>query len=63
MGSTLTAMLWAGSHFAMAHIGDSRAYLLRGGRLRQITEDHVLSRLVANRRRPGITRLTGGASR
>jgi protein phosphatase len=48
MGSTLTAMLWAGSHIAIAHIGDSRAYLLRGGRLRQITEDHVLSRLVAN---------------
>lgn len=48
MGSTLTAMLWAGSHIAIAHIGDSRAYLLRGGHLRQITEDHVLSRLVAN---------------
>jgi protein phosphatase len=47
MGSTLTAMLWSGSHVAVAHIGDSRAYLLRNGMLRQITEDHVLSNLVA----------------
>jgi PPM family protein phosphatase len=47
MGSTLTAMLWSGSHMALAHIGDSRAYLLRSGVMRQITEDHVLSNLVA----------------
>jgi PPM family protein phosphatase len=47
MGSTLTAMLWSGSHLAVAHIGDSRAYLLRDRVLRQITEDHVLGNLVA----------------
>lgn len=47
MGSTLTAMLWSGSHVAVAHIGDSRAYLLRDQVMRQITEDHVLSNLVA----------------
>jgi PPM family protein phosphatase len=47
MGSTLTAMLWSGSHVAIAHIGDSRAYLLRNGVLRQITEDHVVRNLVA----------------
>jgi PPM family protein phosphatase len=47
MGSTLTAMLWSGSHLAVAHIGDSRAYLFRDRVLRQITEDHVLSNLVA----------------
>jgi PPM family protein phosphatase len=47
MGSTLTALLWSGAHVAVAHIGDSRAYLLRGGRLRRITEDHVLGNLVA----------------
>ena len=29
MGSTLTAMLWSADHFAIANIGDSRAYLLR----------------------------------
>jgi PPM family protein phosphatase len=47
MGSTLTALLWSGTHVAVAHIGDSRAYLARGGRLRRITEDHVLGKLVA----------------
>jgi serine/threonine protein phosphatase PrpC len=47
MGSTLTMMLWSGTRVAIAHIGDSRAYLLRNGILRQITEDHVLSNLVA----------------
>ena len=47
MGSTLTALLWSGTHVGIAHIGDSRAYLLRGGALRQITEDHHLGNLVA----------------
>jgi PPM family protein phosphatase len=48
MGTTLTAMLWAGDTYALAHIGDSRAYLLRDGQLRQLTEDHALANLVAN---------------
>jgi serine/threonine protein phosphatase PrpC len=48
MGTTLTAMLRSGDTFALAHIGDSRAYLLRGGRLRQLTEDHALHNLVAS---------------
>jgi PPM family protein phosphatase len=48
MGTTLTAMLWSGSNVAVANVGDSRAYLLRGGALRQITEDHVLANLVAS---------------
>ncbi|MEU3981615.1 MerR family transcriptional regulator [Streptomyces sp. NPDC026672] len=30
-GTTLTALLWTGSRLALTHIGDSRAYLLRGG--------------------------------
>jgi protein phosphatase len=38
-GSTLTAMYWTGSHLALAHIGDTRAYLLRDGGLFQITHD------------------------
>jgi len=46
MGTTLTAMLWSGSHAVLAHIGDSRAYLLREGRLSQITEDHTLGGLL-----------------
>ncbi|MER8056039.1 MULTISPECIES: MerR family transcriptional regulator [unclassified Streptomyces] len=42
-GSTLTALLWTGSRLALAHIGDSRAYLLRGGELYRITQDHRVS--------------------
>jgi PPM family protein phosphatase len=42
MGTTLTAMLWAGSKVAVCHIGDSRAYMLRDGDLWQITRDHTL---------------------
>jgi serine/threonine protein phosphatase PrpC len=40
MGSTTIAMLRSGNKLAMAHIGDSRAYLLRDGKLSQITKDH-----------------------
>lgn len=40
MGTTCIAMLRAGSKLAVANIGDSRAYLLREGRLTQITKDH-----------------------
>ncbi|RGA01052.1 Stp1/IreP family PP2C-type Ser/Thr phosphatase, partial [Microbispora triticiradicis] len=42
MGTTLTAMLWSGPRFALVHVGDSRAYLLRNGELYQITHDHTL---------------------
>ena len=41
MGTTVTALLFAGSRIGVVHIGDSRAYLLRDG-LTQITEDHTL---------------------
>jgi protein phosphatase len=42
MGTTLTAMLIAGTRIGLLHIGDSRAYLLRDGELTQITHDHTL---------------------
>jgi protein phosphatase len=48
MGSTLTALFWSGSTVVVANIGDSRAYRLRGGILTRLTEDHVLSNLVAS---------------
>ncbi|MCW2639484.1 MAG: hypothetical protein JWP76_1790 [Dactylosporangium sp.] len=41
VGTTLTAMVWSGSQLALVHIGDTRAYLLRGGELFQITHDHT----------------------
>lgn len=40
LGTTVTALLRAGNTVAMAHIGDSRAYLLRDGTLDQVTTDH-----------------------
>jgi protein phosphatase len=40
MGTTVTALLRTGNKIAVAHIGDSRAYLLRDGTLTQITHDH-----------------------
>ncbi|ASK65445.1 serine/threonine protein phosphatase [Brachybacterium avium] len=41
LGTTITAMLRAEGKFALAHIGDSRAYLLRGGETTQVTKDHT----------------------
>lgn len=40
MGTTVTALLRTGNKIAVAHIGDSRAYLMRDGELTQITHDH-----------------------
>ena len=39
MGTTLTAILFAGSRIGLCHVGDSRAYLYRDGQLTQITRD------------------------
>lgn len=41
MGTTVTAVLRTGGRLVLAHIGDSRAYLLREGVLVQITRDHT----------------------
>jgi protein phosphatase len=40
MGTTLTVLLFVGNQLHMGHVGDSRAYLYRDGRARQLTEDH-----------------------
>ncbi len=42
MGTTLTAAVRQGDAVVLAHVGDSRAYLLHAGQLRQLTEDHSL---------------------
>ncbi|MGH3932207.1 MAG: protein phosphatase 2C domain-containing protein [Pseudonocardiaceae bacterium] len=39
MGTTLTAVLFGGNKLGLAHVGDSRAYLLREGAFSQITHD------------------------
>lgn len=41
MGTTVTALLRSGNKLAMAHMGDSRAYVLRAGLLTQVTKDHT----------------------
>src|SRR5262245_23462518 len=41
MGTTVTAMMFDGDVMGLAHIGDSRAYLLRDGHLQQLTQDHT----------------------
>lgn len=40
MGTTLTVALIARDRVCLAHVGDSRGYLLRDGRLQQLTRDH-----------------------
>ena len=43
MGTTMTAAALAGErHLQLAHVGDSRAYLLRDGSLEQLTSDHTV---------------------
>jgi serine/threonine protein phosphatase PrpC len=47
LGTTFTGIFTLGNQLALAHIGDSRLYLLRGGKLTQITKDHTfVQRLV-----------------
>jgi serine/threonine protein phosphatase PrpC len=40
MGTTVTGALFDGTELGLAHIGDSRAYLFRDGRLKRLTHDH-----------------------
>jgi PPM family protein phosphatase len=51
MGATVTALWIDNAKVSLAHVGDSRAYLLRSGSLQQLTSDHSL---VAEQVRRGI---------
>ena len=42
MGTTLTAALLRDDEVSLSHVGDSRAYVLRGGELKRLTKDHSL---------------------
>jgi serine/threonine protein phosphatase PrpC len=48
MGTTLTLAGIRGRDLTLAHVGDSRAYLLRGGQLHQLTSDHTLAQGLAD---------------
>lgn len=45
MGTTITVALVIGNIVVLGSVGDSRAYLVRGGRCWQVTEDHTLVQL------------------
>jgi protein phosphatase len=49
MGTTVTAMLANGVEVALAHVGDSRAYLLRDGEFTQITSDDTYVQMLVDR--------------
>src|SRR5439155_26713523 len=42
MGTTLSALLIVGNKGFIAHVGDSRIYMMRDGRVQQLTEDHTV---------------------
>jgi PPM family protein phosphatase len=42
MGTTVTAAILTNGHVSIGHVGDSRAYRVRGGELERLTEDHSL---------------------
>jgi serine/threonine protein phosphatase PrpC len=51
MGTTFVALLASEQRVALAHVGDSRVYLIRGGQIRPLTEDHsVVGELLRGRK-------------
>ena len=68
MGTTCTVLLVAGGRATVGHVGDSRAYRVRDGRLEQVTTDHTVAEAarsrpdlaeVARTRRHHLTRALG----
>jgi serine/threonine protein phosphatase PrpC len=49
MGTTMTLACSAGDSLLIAHVGDSRAYLMRQGRLLRLTRDQTVAQLLADR--------------
>jgi PPM family protein phosphatase len=61
MGSTLTAARSCGRDLLIVHVGDSRAYLFRAGRLERLTRDHTYAQMLvdAGQLSPGDDTLSG----
>lgn len=49
MGTTLTSLFISGSEISLLHIGDSRAYRLRGNTLEQLSADHTVLQELLNK--------------
>ena len=49
MGTTIVAAMFRGSELALAHAGDSRAYLVRDGSVFHLTQDHTLVQEMVSR--------------
>ncbi|HWP97440.1 MAG TPA: Stp1/IreP family PP2C-type Ser/Thr phosphatase [Syntrophomonadaceae bacterium] len=49
MGTTLTAVAFIGERLCLAHVGDSRAYLIRNKNIKQLTHDHTVTAWLAAR--------------
>jgi serine/threonine protein phosphatase PrpC len=75
MGTTMTLACSVGSQLILVHVGDSRVYLLRRGKLIQLTHDHTVSQgladegiiprdeVASHRQRHVLTRSLGAAGR
>lgn len=48
MGTTMTVAYLLGQDLLLAHVGDSRAYLLRGGELRRLTRDQTMAQALVD---------------
>jgi PPM family protein phosphatase len=48
MGTTLEVAVVLGTRVLLAHVGDSRTYLVRGRRATQLTRDHTMAQLAVN---------------
>src|SRR5262249_42677137 len=48
MGTTMTVVGNIGEDLLIAHVGDSRAYLFRGGQLRRLTRDQTMAQMLAD---------------
>jgi protein phosphatase len=59
MGTTLTFARSCGRDLLLVHVGDSRAYILRAGRLHRLTKDHTYAQMLVDMGRLEPSKVTG----